>query len=213
MWKSWYWKAGAGHILDPIKHLWWSFIAKIFCKGSNYFGNSYVNLDYYLYDPAWMSQIIKVVSHDPVKYSEKVQIILEIHTSTWIITCMIQRECPKASRSCPMILYIIVFDLQRNHMKISYWCGLYKWTIWKKYEKQNAPKKSHFFLSVCNIILRNSCLWISFWFSAVNYFWNTHHLRCLTEFWKRLWSPKTHNRFSNSNWFLSFQFLYILHLP
>ena len=60
------------------------------------------------------------------KYSAKVQIILEIHTSTWIITCMIQRECPTASRSYPMNLYIIVFDLQRNHMKISYWCGLYK---------------------------------------------------------------------------------------
>ena len=38
------------------------------------------------------------------KYSANVQIILEIHTSTWIITCMIQRECPKSSRSYPMIL-------------------------------------------------------------------------------------------------------------
>ena len=174
MWKSWYWKPGAGHILDPIKHLWWSFIAKIFCKGSNYFGNSYVNLDYYLYDPAWMSQSIKVLSHDPV------------HNRLW---------SPEKSHED----IILMWPLQMNNLK--------------KIRKTECSQKKSLFLSVCNIILRNSCLWISFWFSAVNYFWNTHHLRCLTEFWKRLWSPKTHNRFSNSNWFLSFQFLYILHLP
>ena len=111
---------GAGHILDPIKHLWWTFIAKIFCKGSNYFGNSYVNLDYYLYDPAWMSHSIKVLSHEPV------------HNRLW---------SPEKSHED----IILMWPLQIKNLK-------------KNRKNRMLPKNVRLFLSVCNIVLRNSCL-------------------------------------------------------